>query len=150
MVRWPRVWDRYTFVWWPHVDGVVVRMNELKDREVPVGTNLRDLAQLCLDDSKRWFPETAHDILHHTLGLAGEAGEVANELKKIQRGDHPLCSLDNIDDWPSDVKIRVGSEVVDVLVYAMNLFATLGVNPDAIFATVRANNERRFRRDPGF
>ena len=125
---------------------LMVRMTEEMVSHVmgPLGY----LSQQCKDDSKRWFPGTSDDLLHMVLGLAGESGEVANLLKKLDRGDYDTTNIKvhtgNVSEWPTDRKLELAEEVVDVLVYAFNIFALLGVSPDVIYATKRAANERRF------
>ena len=59
-----------------------------------------------------------------TLGLVGEAGEVANKLKKVIRGDR---SLEN-------AKEAVSSELGDVLWYAAQIAETLDMNLNDIAA----------------
>src|SRR5690242_9642815 len=68
------------------------------------------IAQLeveCVNDGMRWFPKTFGDVPYLGLCLAGEAGEVANEIKKHCRGD-------NTD---AEARERVAGELVDVLIY---------------------------------
>ena len=48
-----------------------------------------------------------HKILYPALGLAGEAGEVANKVKKIMR--------DGVDKMPDDWREQLASEIGDVL-----------------------------------
>jgi NTP pyrophosphatase (non-canonical NTP hydrolase) len=98
--------------------------------------NLTDLAHQCYADNKAWFPEKANDLVHHALGLAGEAGEVANWIKKIDRGTHSLDA--------GKVRKEIGEEVVDVLIYALSLCAILGINPDEMWKVKRAFNQKRF------
>lgn len=98
---------------------------------------LEDLVKQCQADTHRWFPGTASSISHHALALCGEAGEVANIVKKVERGS---ISLD-------EARAHLGEEAVDVLIYLCCLFAELGVDPMAIYNEKRAKNERRFGRD---
>lgn len=101
--------------------------------------NLTDLAHQCHNDSKTWFPENADDITHHALGLGGEVGEVLNWIKKLDRGDFDL------DD--EGIRKEIGEEVIDVLIYALNMCALLGINPDKMYELKRAKNIRRFDKD---
>ena len=68
------------------------------------------------------YPEQ-HKILYPALGLAGEAGEVANKVKKLVR-DGPL-------NRPKDWREQIASEIGDVLWYcaalASDLNLTLGM-----------------------
>ena len=67
------------------------------------------------------YPEE-HRILYPALGLAGEAGEVANKVKKLIR--------DGIENKPEDWREQIASEIGDVLWYcaalATDLELTLG------------------------
>jgi len=64
-----------------------------------------------------------HKIIYPALGLAGEAGEVANKVKKLIR--------DGPDKRPDDWREQIASEIVDVLWYcaalATDLNLTLGM-----------------------
>jgi len=95
------------------------------------------LATVCLEDSKRWFPgETNGDLVHHTLSMAGEVGEVANIVKKIQRGDLKLSDAVVLHD--------LREEVVDVFIYLLNLAGILNIDLYKGFAAKRAINEKRW------
>ena len=66
------------------------------------------------------YPAT-HRILYPSLGLAGEAGEVANKVKKFIR--------DGADKESFEVKkIEIASEIGDVLWYCAALAHDLGYN----------------------
>ncbi|MCA9339739.1 MAG: nucleotide pyrophosphohydrolase [Candidatus Saccharibacteria bacterium] len=100
---------------------------------------LADMARQCLSDSERWFgdqPHIIHSIPYHTLAMAGEVGEFANVVKKIQRG-----SLDMKD---AKVRVQLASELTDVFVYILNIAALMNIDLGKTYEMVRANNERRF------
>ena len=59
-----------------------------------------------------------HQILYPALGLAGEAGEVANKVKKIIRDGY-----ENNKDYRSDI----GAEIGDVLWYCAVLASDIGL-----------------------
>jgi len=59
-------------------------------------------------------------IEYTSFGLAGEAGEVANKVKKIIRGDY--------NDDPVSVLVELADELGDVLWYVSELATTLGIN----------------------
>ena len=80
----------------------------------------------------RAYPEygqaTIGAIAYCALGLAGEAGEVANKIKKLLRdGDTP------------ELRIKIQDEIGDVLWYAAILCDELHVD----FSTVANNNLRK-------
>ena len=64
------------------------------------------------------YPST-HKVLYPALGLAGEAGEVANKVKKLIR--------DGFDKQPNDWRERLASEIGDVLWYCVALSNDLNV-----------------------
>lgn len=96
------------------------------------------LSKQCVEDSQRWFGDTgAHKSLaHHTLALAGEVGEFANIVKKIDRG-----SLDIRD---ATVRYDLAMELTDVFTYMLNIAGLLNVDLSKSYMHVRANNEKRF------
>lgn len=80
---------------------------------------LESLAKEMRINSERWFPEL-HDghvplVQFYALGLAGEAGEVANEAKKIWR------NVDGVYD-------NLGAELADTFTYLLLLADELGVD----------------------
>lgn len=98
---------------------------------------LAGLAIQCFQDSERWFGDTgAHNLPHHTLSLAGEVGELANIVKKIDRG-----SLNHRDPI---VKKQLAMEATDVFVYLLNIAAILNIDLYQSYMVVRTNNEKRF------
>lgn len=102
---------------------------------------LMRLSQQALEDSKRWFPDTAMDPVHHSLGLCGEAGEVANIVKKLQRG-----SL-NLKD--ANTRYQLMMEITDVQTYLFSLAGLLGLDLDKSVQHVRSENEKRFGNGNG-
>lgn len=102
------------------------------------GSNTWHLSVQCVKDSERWFGDqaAAGSLPHHTLALAGEVGELANIVKKIDRG-----SLD-----PKDPKVRnmLAMEMTDVYVYLLNIAGLVGVDLEDMYKVVRSNNEKRF------
>jgi NTP pyrophosphatase (non-canonical NTP hydrolase) len=98
------------------------------------------LATQCIADSRRWFPEVADDLAHHVLSLCGEAGELANMVKKLQRG-----SLDFHD---AKVRFDIVMEVTDVYIYLLNIAGLLNVDLEKAYEVKRGKNESRFTRVP--
>lgn len=99
------------------------------------GQALVTLAGEMRKNSERWFPQI-HDgtvdlVAFYTLGLDGEAGEVANEVKKAMR--RRSGAIDE----------NVGAELADVLTYLLLLADELGVDLIAEYeAKVLVNEER--------
>jgi len=61
-----------------------------------------------------------HKILYPALGLAGEAGEVANKVKKLVR--------DGPDNRPDDWREQIASEIGDVMWYCAALASDLNLS----------------------
>lgn len=99
--------------------------------------DLNDLAHQCYSDNKAWFPEKANDLVHHVLGLSGESGEVANIVKKLDRG---TITLD-------EVRKDLAEELIDVMIYTLSAIAILGVDPNAVWDIKRAKNKQRFNKN---
>jgi NTP pyrophosphatase (non-canonical NTP hydrolase) len=96
---------------------------------------LGELAEQCQEDVERWFPDYAWNLPHQALGLCGEAGELANMVKKAQRGTVSFAEL----------RDAMAKEAIDVLVYLFSIFAILEMDePEEEYARVRAANESRF------
>ena len=84
------------------------------------------------------YPQ-ASGLVYTALGLAGEAGEVANKVKKIIRDKNGV-----LDD---ETKADIADELGDTLWYVSNLASELGVKLDNIVAQ---NLAKLFsRRDRG-
>ncbi len=69
------------------------------------------------------YPEK-YKIMYPALGLAGEAGEVANKVKKVFR--------DGTKHMPKDWKEDIASEIGDVMWYCAALASDLGFDLDTI------------------
>lgn len=69
------------------------------------------------------YPER-YKVIYPTMGLAGEAGEVANKLKKIYRDRDGVIDEDAVKE--------VCAEIGDVLWYCAALCTDLGVGLDTV------------------
>ena len=69
------------------------------------------------------YPESRR-IIYPTLGLTGEAGEVADKVKKVIR--------DNNDEFSDERKLQIALELGDVMWYAATLAHDLGYSLDEI------------------
>ena len=76
------------------------------------------------------YPEE-HRILYPALGLAGEAGEVANKVKKLIR--------DGPDGRPDDWREQISSEIGDVLWYCASLATDLNLT----LGMIASQNEKK-------
>jgi NTP pyrophosphatase (non-canonical NTP hydrolase) len=99
------------------------------------------LEKQALEDSERWFGDqmsmhTMRGLVHHALAMSGEVGEVANIIKKIDRG-----SLDLND---ATVRHELHMELVDVFVYLLNLAGLLGLDLEKGNTRKRSVNDARF------
>jgi NTP pyrophosphatase (non-canonical NTP hydrolase) len=101
-------------------------------------TILWQLAEQCAKDSERWFGDFDgyRSIPYHTLCMAGEVGEFANIVKKIERG-----SLDIRD---PKVRYDLANELTDTFVYMLNIAGLLHIDLGKNYQYVRAANEKRF------
>jgi NTP pyrophosphatase (non-canonical NTP hydrolase) len=86
-------------------------------------------------DSERWFPENVQEPFFSAACMAGEAGEVINLLKKVERGSHP---------YDENMKAQVFEEVADVFTYMLKLAGELGMDLEAEYRKKREINDVRF------
>lgn len=99
---------------------------------------LVSLRDQCVRDSNIWFPGQSQTLMHHTLALCGEVGELANIVKKLDRGSLSMSSELVLHD--------LESESADVLIYLLNVFGLLNIDPLRAYITKRTFNDKRFRR----
>jgi NTP pyrophosphatase (non-canonical NTP hydrolase) len=79
------------------------------------------------------YPNKGNNFIYPTLGLAGEAGEVAEKVKKIIRDDGNVIS--------EEKKAELAKELGDVLWYIANLAEELGLK----FEDVARGNIEKLR-----
>lgn len=70
------------------------------------------------------YPEAGHNFVYPVLGLAGEAGEVAEKVKKIIRDKNGV-----VDD---EVRESIQKELGDVLWYVAQLSTEFGLSMDSV------------------
>ena len=80
--------------------------------------------QLCTET--QIYPRE-HAVFYPALGLAGEAGEVANKIKKIMRD-----RKGDVNNLPGEVKDEIASELGDCLWYISALATDLGIGLDGV------------------
>ena len=66
------------------------------------------------------YPNKGNNVVYPTLGLVGEAGEIANKVKKIMRDNNGVIT--------DEVKQKLSDELGDVLWYVAALSSELGLN----------------------
>lgn len=68
------------------------------------------------------YPNVRHNIVYPALGLAGEAGEAADKIKKIWR-NHDIMDANN---YTAEQKKELAKEVGDVLWYISAVATEIG------------------------
>lgn len=66
------------------------------------------------------YPDLGKNFVYPTLGLAGEAGEVAEKIKKIIRDQDGVASAED--------KTEIAKELGDVLWYVAQIASELGLS----------------------
>jgi NTP pyrophosphatase (non-canonical NTP hydrolase) len=95
---------------------------------------LNEIVKECLGDSEAWFPDKAYDIPFTALSIAGEVGELCNDIKKVERGSVLYTEL----------REKIAEEGIDVMIYLCNLFGILHVDAEEMYRQKREFNARRF------
>ena len=100
-----------------------------------------------LSDYQKWTSETAiypknESVVYTALGLAGEAGEVANVVKKILRDDNGIVT--------EEKQEKLKAEIGDVCWYLARLADELGLELEDIldanvFKLMDRKNRNQFR-----
>lgn len=101
-------------------------------------TEFARIAHQCMQDSERWFGDsyTTRSLAFMALALAGEVGELCNEIKKIERGSQSIQD--------AAVRYRLMMETTDVFIYLANIAGLLNIDLSESYKHVRALNEKRF------
>ena len=85
------------------------------------------------------YPDKDNNYIYPVLGLTGEAGEVAEKIKKVIRNDKGIMS--------EDKKIEIAKELGDVLWYIAQLATELGLKLEDV---AKGNIEKlRSRQERG-
>lgn len=74
------------------------------------------------------YPNVGNDFIYPVLGLVGEAGEIANKLKKVIRDDN----VGDIKGMSPEKREEVAKELGDVLWYVSQLASELGYTLEEI------------------
>lgn len=70
------------------------------------------------------YPNAGNNFIYPALGLCGEAGEVAEKIKKVIRDNSGVMS--------DDKKMEIKKELGDVLWYVAQLSSELGLTLDDV------------------
>ena len=70
------------------------------------------------------YPGAGADLLYPTLGLCGEAGEVAEKVKKMLRDDDGVLTVER--------RTALGAELGDVLWYLAQVATEAGLELDVL------------------
>ena len=76
-------------------------------------------------------------IIYPTLGLTGEAGEVADKVKKVIRDAH--------EEFTPEKKLEIVKEIGDVMWYCATLARDLGYELDDVARSSRPDRRRHAR-----
>ena len=79
-------------------------------------------------------PENTQPLLYIALALAGEVGELANVVKKIERGDISYA----------EALILLEEEAADVFIYLLKLSYQTGIDLEKAFVNKQQANAVRF------
>ncbi|MFT5831910.1 MAG: NTP pyrophosphatase (non-canonical NTP hydrolase) [Candidatus Paceibacteria bacterium] len=74
------------------------------------------------------YPDLDNNFVYPTLGLIGEAGEVADKIKKLQR-DQGVFTPSEV---TAETKAEITKELGDVLWYVAQLATEFGVDLDEV------------------
>lgn len=81
------------------------------------------------------YPDAGHNFIYPTLGLSGEAGEVAEKIKKVIRDKNGVID--------PETRNAIAKELGDVLWYVSQLATELGIGLEDV---ARGNIEKLFSR----
>lgn len=87
------------------------------------------------EDTSHYFPELKGGYAYLGVALAGEVGEICNNIKKYERGSMTMTEL--ID--------TLHEELPDVLIYLVMLADFANLDLEAAYAQKKEYNERRYR-----
>ena len=94
------------------------------------------------------YPSAGHHndaaLAYVALGLAGEAGEFANKIKKVLRGDG---RPDYEDGSPNEKWFDLIAELGDVLWYLFASMRELDVEPEYVFSLIETKLRSRQQRN---
>jgi NTP pyrophosphatase (non-canonical NTP hydrolase) len=84
------------------------------------------------------YPGKGNNFVYPTLGIAGEAGEVSEKVKKMVRGDGGYT--------PGEKKEEIAKELGDILWYIAQLATELDISLDQVATSNIKKVESRKKR----
>lgn len=102
---------------------------------MPRNLTVLEMQQQCFSDSGRFFPEQQTNLPFMVLALCGEVGELANALKKLERGSK---------EWNDESRYELAMEMADVFTYLLNCAMIIKVDLEKAYLEKRALNVKRF------
>ncbi len=96
--------------------------------------DLLEIQQIEADDSKDYFPDHEDSPFFLALAMAGEVGEVCNNVKKYLRGDFEGDELQK----------RLMDELPDVLIYLVMLADEMNFSLEMAYDIKKEYNDARF------
>lgn len=85
------------------------------------------------------YPNMDNNFIYPALGLVGEAGEIAEKIKKVIRDDNYVIT--------EEKRAEITKELGDVLWYIANLSKELGISMEDVASTNLAKLKSRQERD---
>lgn len=82
--------------------------------------NLEEFKKKCMEYAVR--RDSCYNTLYASNAICGEAGELANYIKKVYR-DHQGCI-------PGKIRVSIKKEIFDVMWYCMYLCDIMNINPE--------------------
>lgn len=102
---------------WSH-GGFITRRAFGDPTPTTLPLTIADMQRISMENSRRWFPTlhargTEANLVHQTLGLGGEAGEVLNLVKKLDAY--------TAEQQPDGIMDKLRDELADVFTYLLNV-----------------------------
>lgn len=112
---------------------IVPTNTEYPPYHVNVGLTFGELREANATRCKRWHPSGALEwsISDWAVAMAGEAGEICNAVKKLNRIRDGLANLNEADrllDTQEKAVAAIGEEIADTLIYLDLLALRLGLD----------------------
>jgi NTP pyrophosphatase (non-canonical NTP hydrolase) len=97
--------------------------------------SIYELQHTVQEDSEEWFPNHAHDTPYLVLCLAGEVGELCNEIKKVLRSGN---------EYDQELHLKIAFELADIQIYLAMVANQFNVHLGEVYEIKRRLNVERF------